>query len=57
LRDEGGNHLVELPVTGGADAIVTHNVRHLKVMELKFEGLVVATPARLLAKEPGPCVH
>ena len=54
LRDEGDNHLVELAVAGGADAIVTHNIRHLKAMELKFEGLAIATPAQLLAKEPGP---
>jgi uncharacterized protein len=52
LRDEGDNHLVELAVAGGAEFIVTHNIRHLKTMELKFEGLAIATPAQLLAKEP-----
>ena len=51
LRDEGDNHLVELAVAGGADTIVTHNIRHLRAMELKFPGLAVATPAQLLAKE------
>jgi putative PIN family toxin of toxin-antitoxin system len=51
LRDEGDNHLVELAVAGGAEFIVTHNIRHLKAMELKFDGLAVATPAQLLAKE------
>lgn len=51
LRDEGDNHLVELAVAGGAGFIVTHNIRHLKSMELKFEGLAIATPAQLLAKE------
>jgi uncharacterized protein len=54
LRDEGDNHLVELAVAGGAQFIVTHNIRHLKTMELKFEGLAIATPAQLLAKEPRP---
>jgi predicted nucleic acid-binding protein len=54
LRDEGDNHLVELAVAGGAEVIVTHNIRHLKTMELKFEGLTIATPAQLLAKEPRP---
>ena len=54
LRDEGNNHLVELAVAGGAEFIVTHNIRHLKTMELKFEGLAIATPAQLLAKEPRP---
>ena len=52
LRDEGDNHLVELAVAGGAEFIVTHNIRHLKTMELKFEGLAIATPAQLLAREP-----
>jgi uncharacterized protein len=51
LRDEGDNHLVELAVAGGADTIVTHNIRHLRVMELNFPGLAIATPAQLLAKE------
>jgi putative PIN family toxin of toxin-antitoxin system len=51
LRDEGDNHLVELAVAGGADTIVTHNIRHLKTMELRFPGLAIATPAQLLAKE------
>ncbi|MBN8510912.1 MAG: putative toxin-antitoxin system toxin component, PIN family [Burkholderiales bacterium] len=52
LRDEGDNHLVELAVAGGAGAIVTHNIRHLKAMELKFPDLALATPAQLLSKEP-----
>ena len=51
LRDEGDNHLVELAVAGGAEFIVTHNIRHLKSMELKFDGLAIATPAQLLAKD------
>jgi predicted nucleic acid-binding protein len=54
LRDEGDNHLVELAMAGGASCIVTHNVRDLKNMELKFPGLAIATPAQLLAKEPAP---
>lgn len=52
LRDEGDNHLVELAVAGGAEFIVSYNIRHLKTMELKFEGLAIATPAQLLAREP-----
>ena len=51
LRDVADNHLVELAVAGCADTIVTHNIRHLRAMELKFPGLAVATPAQLLAKE------
>ncbi len=52
LRDEGDNHLVELAVAGGASHIVTHNLRDLKDMELRFPGLAVATPTQLLAREP-----
>lgn len=52
LSDEGDNHLVELAVAGGASIIVTHNIRHLKAMELKFPGLAIATPAQLLARLP-----
>ena len=54
LRDEGDNHVVELAVAGGGDTIVTHNIRHLRAMELKFPGLAVATPAQLLNKERTP---
>ncbi len=54
LRDEGDNHLVELAVAGGASHIVTHNLRDLKNMELKFAGLTVVTPTQLLGKEPPP---
>ena len=41
-------------MAGGASCFVTHNVRDLKHMELKFPGLAIATPAQLLAKEPAP---
>jgi len=48
LRDEGDNHLVELAVAGGAERIVTRNLRDLKGMELKFPGLVAVTPEQFL---------
>lgn len=54
LRDEGDNHLVELAVAGGASHIVTHNLRDLRAMELKFAGLNIVTPAQLLSKEVPP---
>jgi predicted nucleic acid-binding protein len=44
LRDEDDNHLVELAVAGGADCIITRNVRDLVSMELKFPALAVRTP-------------
>ena len=54
LRDETDNHLVELAVAGGADAVVTHNVRDLKSGELLFPALRVVTPAAFLKEHPCP---
>ena len=54
LRDEGDNHLVELALAGGADHIVTHNLRDLRSAELKFPGLAAVTPAQLLKLEGSP---
>ena len=50
LRDEGDNHLVELAIAGGAEAMITHNLRDLKAMELKFPALAVLTPLEWLEK-------
>jgi predicted nucleic acid-binding protein len=50
VPDESDNHLVELAVAGGAQAIVTKNVRDLAAMELRFPELRVVSPAAL-AKE------
>ncbi len=54
LRDEGDNHLIELAVAGGADAIVSRNLRDLKSHELKFPGLALITPAQLLKRPEEP---
>lgn len=48
LRDEGDNHLVELAVAGGAEYIVTRNLRDVARMELLFPGLKVVFPETLL---------
>lgn len=48
LPDEADNHLVELAVAGGADFIVTRNLRHFRRMELRFPQLHVASPAAFL---------
>lgn len=50
LPDESDNHLVELAVAGGAQAIVTRNRRDFDGAELKFENLAVLTPAECLRR-------
>jgi predicted nucleic acid-binding protein len=48
LPDEGDNHLIELALAGGAQAIITHNLRDLRGGELRLGTLRVLTPARCL---------
>jgi putative PIN family toxin of toxin-antitoxin system len=48
LPDEGDNHLVELAVAGGAEFIVTRNLRDLKHMELRFPQFRVVSPEDFL---------
>lgn len=48
VPDESDNHLVELAVAGGAQAIVTKNARDFARMELRFPGLRIATPEELV---------
>ncbi len=48
LPDEADNHLVELALAGGAQAVVTRNVRDLGRGELQLGGLRVLAPARCL---------
>jgi putative PIN family toxin of toxin-antitoxin system len=48
LPDEADNHLVELAVAGGADFIVTLNLRDLQRMELRFPQFKVVTPEAFL---------
>lgn len=51
LTDESDNHLIELAVAGGAEAIVTHNVKDFKRSELRFPALEIMTPASWLKEE------
>lgn len=51
LRDESDNHLIELAVAGGAQAIVTRNKRDFHGAQLKFENLAVLTPAECLRRK------
>jgi putative PIN family toxin of toxin-antitoxin system len=50
LPDEGDNHLIELVVAGGARAIVTHNVRHLRRGQLRWRDLSVLRPSQCLER-------
>ena len=51
LPDEADNHIVELAVAGGAEAILTHNRRDFERAELHFPGLQILTPGELIAEE------
>lgn len=48
LADESDNHLLELAVAGGADAVVTRNVRDLQNKQLLFPALRLLTPEDFL---------
>jgi putative PIN family toxin of toxin-antitoxin system len=48
VPDEGDNHLVELAVAGGAQVIVTRNLRDLERMDLRFPALKLMKPEDLL---------
>ena len=48
LPDEGDNHLMELAVAGGADVIITYNIKDFNRAELKFPDFEILTPKELL---------
>jgi len=48
LPDEADNHLLELALAGGADAVVTNNVRDIRRGELAFPHLQILTPVQFL---------
>ena len=49
--NESDNHIVELAVAGGAEAIVTHNRRDFERAELSFPGLQIVTPGAFVEEE------
>ena len=48
LPDEADNHLIELAVAGGADLIVTRNLRDIQRGELQFPQLRIISPEEFL---------
>ena len=52
LCDESDNHLIELAVAGGAEAIITNNLRDLHSGELAFPSLKFLTPSQFLTNLP-----
>ena len=48
LRDEGDNHVLELAVASGAEAIVTHNVRDFRGSDLRFPAVHILRPNEFL---------
>ncbi|MGD0698073.1 MAG: putative toxin-antitoxin system toxin component, PIN family [Terriglobia bacterium] len=48
LPDEGDNHIVERAVAGGAEMIVTNNVRDFRRAQLRFPALRTVSPHEFL---------
>jgi putative PIN family toxin of toxin-antitoxin system len=48
LRDEGDNHVLELAVAGGAEFIVTNNLKDFTKSELRFPEIGILTPKEFL---------
>ena len=48
LKDEGDNHLIELAVAGGANTIVTGNIKDFQKPELNFPEVSILMPKQLI---------
>ena len=51
LKDEADNHLIELAVAGGCDAIVTNNVKDFQQSQLQFPEIQIIRPSQLIKGE------
>jgi len=52
LTDEADNHLIELALAGGADTIITNNLKDFRYGELRFPGLAIQSPTQFLKSLP-----
>lgn len=52
LPDEADNHLIELAVAGGAQFVVTRNLKDVARMELRFPNLHIVSPEEFLQEQP-----
>ena len=48
LKDEADNHLIELAVAGGADAIITKNIKDFRQSNLLFPEISILNPFQTL---------
>lgn len=51
LRDEGDNHVIELAIAGGANYIITNNIKDLTSGELQFDQLRILTPQDFIEEQ------
>lgn len=54
LPDEADNHVLELGIAGGAEYLLTHNIRDFARPELRFPHLRIRTPSQFLREVPKP---
>ncbi len=59
LRDEADNHLLELAIAGGAEALITWNKKDFRNSDLVLPDIAILTPPELLQKmrEEGGKIH
>lgn len=48
LKDEAGNHLIELAVAGNAQIIATHNIKDFQNAEFLFPNLSILKPEEII---------